>query len=94
MKTGWTIALAAAALLSGASLSACNKDKSSDKTSGPKAGEQTAMVHCEGVNECKGKGGCKSAKNECKGKNGCQGQGFVEMSAADCQAKNGKVMAP
>lgn len=28
-------------------------------------------VHCEGVNECKGKGACKSATNECKGKNEC-----------------------
>jgi hypothetical protein len=81
-------------LLSGASLAACNKDKSSDSSPGTKAsGEQTAMVHCEGVNECKGKGGCKSAKNECKGKNGCQGQGFVDMSESDCKAQGGKVMA-
>ena len=46
---------------------------------------QTAdMVKCEGVNGCKGKGACKTAKNACKGQNGCKGQGFTEMSKADC----------
>jgi hypothetical protein len=45
---------------------------------------QAAKVKCEGVNACKGQGGCKSAKNECKGKNGCKGQGWTEMSQADC----------
>ena len=51
------------------------------------------MVKCNGVNDCKGKGGCKSAKNDCKGKNGCKGEGFSEMSAKDCAAKGGKVAA-
>ncbi len=45
---------------------------------------QEAKVKCEGVNACKGQGGCKSAKNECKGKNSCKGHGFTEMSQADC----------
>lgn len=45
---------------------------------------QGAKVKCEGVNACKGQGGCKGAGNECKGKNGCKGKGWTEMSQADC----------
>ena len=45
---------------------------------------QAAKVKCEGVNGCKGQGGCKGAKNDCKGLNGCKGQGWTEMSQADC----------
>lgn len=37
-----------------------------------------AKACCKGMNECKGKGGCKAngscaGKNECKGKGGCNG---------------------
>lgn len=48
-------------------------------------------VNCAGVNECKGKGGCKSATNECKGKNACKGKGWMSMSEKDCTAKGGTV---
>lgn len=48
------------------------------------AAAQAAKVKCEGVNSCKGQGGCKGASNSCKGLNGCKGKGFVEMSEADC----------
>ncbi len=30
---------------------------------------------CKGMNECKGKGGCKTDANECKGMNECKGKG-------------------
>ena len=48
-------------------------------------------VHCQGVNACKGKGGCKSAENSCKGQNGCKGKGFVDMSEKACKDKGGTV---
>lgn len=48
------------------------------------AAAQAAKVKCEGVNACKGQGGCKGASNSCKGQNGCKGKGFMEMSQADC----------
>jgi hypothetical protein len=52
----------------------------------------TKGVHCEGTNDCKGKGNCKSASHDCKGKNDCKGQSFTpEKSAKDCEAKGGKV---
>jgi len=49
-------------------------------------------IKCQGVNACKGKGGCKSAMNECKGHNGCKGKGWVDMTEKDCKAKKGTVM--
>jgi hypothetical protein len=51
--------------------------------------KDSAKIHCEGVNACKGKGGCKGADNACKGQNGCKGKGFVEMTDAKCKAKGG-----
>jgi hypothetical protein len=51
----------------------------------------SAKVHCEGVNSCKGKGSCHSAANSCAGKNGCKGKGWMEMSEKDCKDKGGKV---
>ena len=52
------------------------------------------MVRCEGVNACKGKSDCKSAKNACTpGQNACKGQGYVVMSEKDCKAANAKAKA-
>jgi len=48
-------------------------------------------VHCAGVNDCKGKGACKSATSSCKGMNDCKGKGWVEMDEKDCTAKKGTV---
>jgi len=58
------------------------------------AGKSGAMkgVHCEGTNDCKGKGNCKSSAHDCKGKNDCKGQSFTqEKNAKACEAKGGKV---
>ena len=41
------------------------------------------MVHCAGVNSCKGSSECKTAKNECKGQNSCKGQGWVGKKSAE-----------
>ncbi|HVI92451.1 MAG TPA: hypothetical protein VM753_00515 [Anaeromyxobacter sp.] len=59
---------------------------------GGKTAEKT--VKCVGVNDCKGKGSCKSAKNDCKGQNGCKGQGFTEMTEKACLQKGGTVEQP
>jgi hypothetical protein len=48
-----------------------------------------AKVKCMGVNECKGKGACKSAESSCKGMNECKGKGVTAMSEKDCKAKGG-----
>jgi hypothetical protein len=35
-----------------------------------------AKVQCSGINACKGKSECATAKNACKGQNECEGQGL------------------
>jgi len=37
---------------------------------------------CAGKNDCKGRGGCKTAHNDCKGKNDCKSRGGCRSS--DC----------
>jgi len=79
---GAAIAAALAAMFAGGIAHAEDKaDKAGTKT-----------VKCEGTNDCKGKGGCKSAKNDCKGQNACKGQSFTtEKSDKDCTTKGGTV---
>jgi len=58
---------------------------------------QAAMsksMKCYGVNSCKGKSACKTAKNSCKGKNTCKGQGFLMKSATQCKKMNGSTQEP
>lgn len=57
------------------------------------ADKESAKVKCQGVNACKGKGGCKSMDNTCKGHNGCKGKGWTSMTDKDCKAKGGTVVA-
>ena len=57
------------------------------------SGSTTAKVKCSGINECSGKGACKSAENACAGKNGCKGKGWVEVdSDKTCTDKGGTVV--
>jgi len=49
------------------------------------------MVPCYGVNGCKGKSECKTAKNTCKGQNGCKGQGVMMMSEKQCKKAGGSL---
>jgi hypothetical protein len=50
-------------------------------------------VHCSGINSCKGKSECKTAKNECKGLNTCKGEGYVSVkSEKACTKKGGTVI--
>jgi hypothetical protein len=63
------------------------------KPAGDMAGEKTAKVHCMGINECKGKGACKTEANACAGHNGCGKKGFVEVTEEECKTKGGTIMA-
>ena len=50
------------------------------------------MVHCAGINSCKGHSDCKTATSECKGLNSCKGQGWVgKASEKECMDAGGKV---
>ena len=51
-----------------------------------------AMVHCFGINSCKGQTSCKSANNSCKGQNSCKGHGWMPTSTKEeCTEKGGTV---
>ncbi len=52
------------------------------------AGEM-AKGQCHGVNDCKGKGECKTANNSCEGKNDCKGKSWMSMAKTDCDTKGG-----
>ena len=75
---GAMLAIGAAALI----LSGCAATgaKTMDKSA---TGE---MVHCAGVNSCKGTSACKTAENACKG------HGFLGMTADECAAKHGTII--
>jgi hypothetical protein len=80
---GVMIATAVAALALGGELTALAQDKA-----------KAEPVKCAGLNDCKGKGACKSAMNDCKGKNSCKGKGFSETKTSkECMDKGGKVLA-
>ena len=50
-----------------------------------------SVVHCYGVNSCKGTSDCKSGAHECKGQNDCKGQGFKALSTKACKAQGGSL---
>ena len=52
------------------------------------------VVHCFGVNSCKGQSDCKSGAHDCKGMNDCKGQGFKALSASACKTAGGSTTAP
>ncbi|PVX29987.1 BufA2 family periplasmic bufferin-type metallophore [Sphingomonas pokkalii] len=79
LQTGAGIAATAALVaLSGVSVAA--PGASTDK-----------VVHCYGINSCKGTSDCKSGNHDCKGQNECKGQGFKAVSAKACKAQGGSL---
>ncbi len=72
---------AAMVALSGAPVAAIAKHQGSD----------ASVVHCYGVNSCKGTSDCKSYGHECKGQNECKGQGFKALTTKACAAAGGSL---
>jgi hypothetical protein len=56
----------------------------------PTAADTTDLVHCYGVNACKGHNDCKTAENDCAGHATCKGHGFVGMPSKACGDVGGK----
>jgi uncharacterized membrane protein len=52
------------------------------------------LVHCYGVNSCKGTSDCKTMKHECKGQNTCKGHGFKELTTDACKTQGGSTTEP
>ena len=49
------------------------------------------LIHCNGVNICKGHNDCGTANNSCAGKASCKGTGFVTTTAKSCADVGGEV---
>ncbi|MBO9489707.1 hypothetical protein J7384_04945 [Endozoicomonas sp. G2_1] len=49
------------------------------------------LVHCYGVNVCKGHNDCKTADNACAGHATCKGTGFVATTSKSCADIGGTV---
>ena len=81
--TDATLALAAASLVG------CASPHESSRESAAASGT-TDLVHCYGVNACKGHNGCKTAENACAGQAQCKGQGFVAMPSKACSDVGGQ----
>ena len=59
-----------------------------------KDAKDAKVVHCYGVNSCKGMSDCKAGNHECKGMNDCKGQGFKELASKACTEQGGSLTAP
>ncbi|NMH65976.1 DUF2282 domain-containing protein [Shewanella salipaludis] len=57
----------------------------------PMTSDSADLVHCYGVNACKGHNDCKTAENACAGHGKCKGTGFVATTAKSCDMVGGKV---
>jgi len=76
--TGIALAVAAAGILGG-----CATDNTTAGTSS-QAAATTDLVHCYGVNTCKGHNDCGGTGNSCAGQGSCKGTGFVGIPSKAC----------
>lgn len=53
--------------------------ETSPEPSDPNSAAGEGKACCKGMNECAGKGGCKTETNACAGKNECKGKGGCNM---------------
>ena len=49
------------------------------------------IVHCYGVNTCKGTADCATTEHDCKGQNECAGHGFRALKAGECLTLGGTI---
>lgn len=87
VKSGTTIAAAAALFALSAVASAAPAPAGSTGAALGKAD----VVHCYGVNTCKGTADCKTTAHDCKGMNSCKGQGFKALAAGACLTRGGTI---
>ncbi len=82
--TGVALALAAAGIIGGC-------QTTGEKAEMSAAENTTDLVHCYGVNVCKGHNDCGTADNSCGGQASCKGSGFVAMPSKACGDVGGEV---
>ncbi|MGI2259201.1 BufA2 family periplasmic bufferin-type metallophore [Shewanella sp. GXUN23E] len=84
-----TLLSGAAMAVAMAGLAGCNA--TAETTSSPTVAGQADLVHCYGVNVCKGHNDCKTADNACGGHASCKGSGFVAMPSKSCKDVGGAI---
>ena len=84
--TGIALAMTAAGLMAGCA----GNQTGASSVAAPSS--LTDLIHCVGVNACKGHNDCKTSKNACAGKGSCKGTGFVAMPTSSCENMGGTVM--
>lgn len=83
--TGVALALAAAGMMG------CSNPQPVGASSAGQGSASTDLIHCYGVNQCKGHNDCKTAENACAGHAECKGHGFVGMPTKACNDIGGQV---
>ena len=91
-KIGLAMAVAVTQLLGCAANNAATEAASAaDHAGAATQGATTDLIHCYGVNQCKGHNDCKTAENSCAGHAECKGHGFVGMSEKSCNDIGGEL---
>ncbi len=85
---GASLAMAAAGLMG--CVATAETDSTSSAASAEVSTNTVELVHCYGVNVCKGHNDCKTAENVCKGQSVCKGHGFVAMPTSACEDVGGE----
>ena len=44
---------------------------------------KSEVIHCKGINSCKGTGDCGGKAHSCAGQNSCKGKGWKKMTQKD-----------
>jgi hypothetical protein len=83
--TGAYLAFAAA------SLASCSLFSDGDASKASMSINTTDLVHCSGVNACKGHNDCKTATNACAGHGSCKGSGYITLPSKACSDVGGSV---
>lgn len=86
--SGVALALTAASLVSGCASTANTAQSVAKKVTNTATVD---LVHCSGVNKCKGHNDCKTASNACGGHASCEGKGYVFMPEKACNDVGGSV---
>jgi hypothetical protein len=68
------LSFAVAGIMLGA-IAGCASSQPAAESPEPAAHAAEAKACCKGMNECKGKGGCRAGEHSCAGQNACKGQG-------------------
>lgn len=90
MKKTQTLLSGAAMAVAMAGLAGCNSTAETASSASVASGT-TDLVHCYGVNVCKGHNDCKTANNACGGHASCKGSGFVAMPSKSCADVGGAI---